>query len=467
MTNRPKQQYPDANQNIDLAKIEKEILKFWQDNQIFEQSIAIRSNQGKIQELENYDEDNTSPVINNCSLNDHRHCRHEEVDSDNNNFVFYDGPPFANGLPHYGHLLTGFIKDIFARYQTMKGKKVDRRFGWDTHGLPVEMETEKELTKQENRAISGQIAIQEYGIDKFNQACRQSVMKYADKWEEYVTRQGRFVDFRNSYKTMDLSYMESVIWAFKELYNKGLIYEKLRVVPYSWACQTPLSNFETRMDNAYRQKESKAITVKFNLKNIENIIQEINHSKRITNESNNTEYNNKSAMIFVAEELLKYCDRINRINILVWTTTPWTLPSNLALAINRDIEYSLIIKNPDQINNQENIEALIIAKNLISKYPKELENYLELSVFKGSLLLGLNYRPIMPYLTDHSKLINCKNAFTILHGDFVSINDGTGIVHIAPAFGEEDQALCEIYNIPTICPVDEAGKFTSQIYDIY
>ena len=231
--------YPQPNQNLDLANIEKEILKFWQENQVFEKSIEIRNFD------ENHEEDIVSPVEESCKLNNHNHCNHLNFSNDNarNEFVFYDGPPFANGLPHYGHLLTGFIKDLFARYQTMKGKKVERKFGWDTHGLPVEMETEKELTAKEGRAISGQIAIQEYGIEKFNQACQSSVMKYADKWEEYVTRQGRFVDFKDSYKTMDVSYMESVIWAFKELYDKGLIYEKLRVVPYSWACQTPLSNF--------------------------------------------------------------------------------------------------------------------------------------------------------------------------------------------------------------------------------
>ena len=251
-----KSRYPQANQNLDFAKMEEEILRFWQAEKIFEKSVEIRN-------FDNLEEDNVSPVIEACALKSHVECRHEKEEKPE--FVFYDGPPFANGLPHYGHLLTGFIKDLVARYQTMKGKKVERRFGWDTHGLPVEMETEKELTAREGYQISGQIAIQEYGIEKFNDACRKSVMKYADDWENYVTRQGRFVDFKNSYKTMDINYMESVIWAFKQLHEKGLLYEDFRVVPYSWACQTPLSNFETRMDNAYRQKASKAITVKFEL----------------------------------------------------------------------------------------------------------------------------------------------------------------------------------------------------------
>jgi len=225
-----KSHYPAANQNIDFAKMEEEILRFWQAEKIFEKSVEIRN-------FEGLEEDNVSPILEPCALKDHANCRHQKEEK--SEFVFYDGPPFANGLPHYGHLLTGFIKDLVARYQTMKGKKVERRFGWDTHGLPVEMETEKELTAREGYQISGQIAIQEYGIEKFNDACRKSVMKYAETWENYVTRQGRFVDFKNSYKTMDLNYMESVIWAFKQLFDKGLLYEDFRVVPYSWACQTP------------------------------------------------------------------------------------------------------------------------------------------------------------------------------------------------------------------------------------
>ena len=193
--------YPETKANPNLADFESEIQKFWQENKIFEKSVKG-------------DEDKE--------------------------YVFYDGPPFANGLPHYGHLLTGFVKDIFARYHTMKGEKTERKFGWDTHGLPVEMEVEKQL------GVSGQSAIKEYGIDKFNDACRESVMKYSGDWKEYVSRQARWVDFSGGYKTMDVNYMESVIWAFKQLYTKGLVYEDMRVMPYSWKCQTPLSNFETR-----------------------------------------------------------------------------------------------------------------------------------------------------------------------------------------------------------------------------
>jgi len=166
-----------------------------------------------------------------------------------NEYVFFDGPPFANGLPHYGHLLTGFVKDVVPRYQTMRGRRVERRFGWDCHGLPAEMEAEKEL------GVSGRAAIQHYGIARFNEHCRTSVMRYTQEWERYVTRAGRWVDFRNDYKTMDLSYMESVIWAFKQLWDKGLVYEGVRVLPYSWAAETPLSNFETRLDDATRERQ--------------------------------------------------------------------------------------------------------------------------------------------------------------------------------------------------------------------
>ncbi len=414
--------YPDANQNLDFAKMEEDILKFWQEQKIFEKSVEMRNFSTEL------DEDNTSPVVNPCSLKDHKNCRHEK--NEKNEFVFYDGPPFANGLPHYGHLLTGFIKDLVARYQTMKGKKVERRFGWDTHGLPVEMETEKELTKQHGKPISGQIAIQEFGIEKFNDACQKSVMKYADDWENYVTRQGRFVDFKNSYKTMDLNYMESVLWAFKELHNKGLLYEDFRVVPYSWACQTPLSNFETRMDNAYRQKASKTAKVKFYLKEIPSFLQ-------------------------------KFSTIDTKIALIAWTTTPWTLPSNLALAIGEKIEYALIKKD---------YEILILAKNLVEKFAKDLGEHEVVGSVMGKELVGLSYQQLFPHnnnFQNEAGGVSLKNestkVFTVLAGDFVSTEEGTGIVHIAPGFGEDDQLLCKTNGIPTICPVDEGGKFNSLI----
>lgn len=324
----------------------------------------------------------------------------------NEEFIFYDGPPFANGLPHYGHLLTGFVKDLFARYQTMRGKRVDRRFGWDCHGLPAEMYAEKKLN------ISGKLAIEDYGIKKFNNFCKESVLKYTSEWQEYVTRQARWVDFGNDYKTMDKNYMESVIWAFKELYNKGLVYQSMKVMPYSWACETPVSDFETRIDNSYREKHSKAVTLRFELVDGTQVI-----------------------------------EGYKAVVLAVWSTTPWTLPSNLAIAVGKEIDYVVVEKDG---------VAIIIAKNLLPKYKKELRNHI-IKRIKGADLIGLKYNPPFNYFKGH------KNAFSILHADFVTTEDGTGIVHVAPGFGEDDQILCERNNIKLVCPVDSAGKFTHPV----
>ncbi|MFN5383021.1 MAG: isoleucine--tRNA ligase [Alphaproteobacteria bacterium] len=324
-------------------------------------------------------------------------------------FVFYDGPPFANGLPHYGHLLTGFIKDLFARFQTMLGNKVERRFGWDCHGLPAEMAAEKDLN------LSGKVDIEKYGIGNFNDYCRTSVLKYTNEWEDYVNRQARWVDFENDYKTMETPYMESVLWAFKELHKKGLIYESYRVMPYSWACETPVSDFETRMDNSYREKVSKALTVKFKL---------------------------KEAPAVLARKY-KAC------YMVAWTTTPWTLPSNLALAVSKDIKYVCVEKDD---------EVLIFAQDLVHKYEDQVGDHI-IAELKGSDLIGLAYDPLFDYFADH------PNAFVVLHGDFVSTEDGTGIVHIAPGFGEDDQLLCKQHNIDVVCPVDTAGKFIHPVRD--
>ena len=355
------------NTNLNFAKIEQDVLKKWKKENTFQKSLKGT----------------------------------EE-------FIFYDGPPFTNGLPHYGHLLTGFIKDIFARYQTMKGKKVDRKFGWDCHGLPAEMQSEKEL------GLSGGVEIEQYGIDKFNEHCRKSVLKYIKEWKDYVNRQARWVDFENGYKTMDIKYMESVLWAFKELYNKDLIYKSMRVMPYSWACETPVSDFETRIDNSYREKKSKAITVAFKLQKISSFLN-------------------------------KYKD----IRLLAWTTTPWTLPSNLALAVGKNIEYVGISKDD---------KLYIIAKNLSKKYEKELGDKI-VENFLGKDIVGCKYQPLYPYFKNH------KNAFQILHGEFVTTEDGTGIVHMAPGFGEDDQVLCGKNGIEVVCPVDRAGKFTYPVAD--
>ncbi len=384
--------YPKTNSSPDFPALEQEVLDFWQREQVFEASVARNPEMA---------EDGTSNV-----------------------FRFFDGPPFANGLPHYGHLLTSCVKDIFPRYQTMKGKKVPRRFGWDCHGLPAEMEAEKEL------GIQGQLAIEAYGIEKFNAQCRTSVMKYTQDWQDYVNRQARWVDWEDEYKTMDTDYMESVIWAFKELHKKGLIYQGHKVVPYSWACETPLSNFETRMDNAYREKKSKAVTVAFRLKEIS-------------------------------------------IDILAWTTTPWTLPSNLALAVGPDVTYVLIAKDCwDEASNK----ALPSKEYLVSevfyethkdslfegfeKAEKVFSNQVTLQFpIKGSELVGLSYEPLFPYFA------KTPDAFRVLAGDFIEEGSGTGIVHLAPGFGEDDMRVCAAEGIPVVCPVDAGGKFTAEVPD--
>ena len=388
-----KKYYPDVDQNLEFSKMEEKILDFWNKNKIFEKSIDIRK--------------------------------------DGEEFVFYDGPPFASGLPHYGHMLAGYIKDTFARYQTMLGKKVERIFGWDCHGLPAEMGVEKET------GISGRKAIEEYGIDKFNDLCKTSVMKYVNEWKHYVNRSGRWVDFDNGYKTVNLKYMESVIWVFKQLYDKGLLYEDFRVMPYSWTCQTPVSNAETKQDNSYREKADKAITVKF--KFTENSVKEF--KEKLNNET----LNNSTLPLY----------------FLAWTTTPWTLPSNLALAVNKDVDYVLVEKNE---------ECYVIGKETLGKYKKELAideegNFNILAEFKGEILLGLYYEPILPYIKDLPEVQESKKAFSVLHGDYVTTTDGTGIVHTAPGFGEDDNIVCKKYGIPTVCPVDDAGCFVAPIND--
>ena len=359
-------QFPDLNSKPNFSEIEEEILKFWGKDETFNKTL----NKGQSSE-----------------------------------FVFYDGPPFANGLPHYGHLLTGFVKDIIPRFQTMLGNKVDRRFGWDCHGLPAEMESEKEL------GVSGRAEIIKFGVGNFNDHCQKSVMKYTQEWEKSVNRQARWVDFDNDYKTMDISYMESVIWAFKELWKKGLVYEKDRVMPYSWKAETPISNFETRLDDSYREREDPAVTVKFNL-------------------SEKSEYPNTS--------------------ILIWTTTPWTLPSNLAVAVNKELDYLLIS------NGSEN---LIIGEFALSKYENELTEFKIEKKMVGSDLVGLEYSPVFKYFEKQ------PNAFRILPAEFVNTEEGTGIVHMAPGFGEDDQVICEENNIKTVCPVDSRGQFTSEVSD--
>ncbi len=327
-----------------------------------------------------------------------------------NEFVFYDGPPFANGLPHYGHLLTGYVKDIVPRYQTMRGRHVERRFGWDCHGLPAELEAMSQLglkTKDE---------ILDLGIEKFNDACRSSVLKYTEEWQDYVTRQARWVDFDHDYKTLDPTFMESVLWAFKTLYDKGLIYEGWRVLPYCWNDETPLSSHELRMDeDVYQIRNDPAVTVGLRLE---------------------------------TGELA-----------LVWTTTPWTLPSNLAIVVRPDIDY--VVVESDFTGTSE---RYVLAEARVGSYARELfgdpaANYEDHLVERltGADLLGRSYTPPFDYYVGH------ENAFRIVPADFVTTEDGTGLVHTAGAFGEDDLEVTDANQIEAVMPVGPDGRFTAPV----
>jgi isoleucyl-tRNA synthetase len=321
-------------------------------------------------------------------------------------FVFYDGPPFANGLPHYGHLITGYVKDVVPRFRTMQGYRVERRFGWDCHGLPAEVEAERLL------GISGKTGIVAMGIEKFNQACRESVLRYTREWQDYVTRQARWVDFSHDYKTLDLPYMESVMWAFKRLWDKGLVYQGFKVLPYCWRCETPLSNHELRMDDdTYAERQDPSVTVRFKLETGE--------------------------------------------WLLAWTTTPWTLPSNLAVAVGADISYVVVAKDG---------ERYILARDRQAAYERELEGAAVEGTLTGAELAGRRYEPLFPYLADAEKF-GTGDAFRVILSDDVTTEDGTGVVHMAPAYGEADALACTAAGIPTVLTVDEQARFTSVVPD--
>ena len=367
--------YPEVDPSPSFPDLERAILASWETHGTFERSVRQRK--------------------------------------DAPEYVFYDGPPFANGLPHYGHLLTSYVKDIVPRFQTMRGKRVERRFGWDCHGLPAELEVEKQL------GISGRHKILELGIETFNAHCRESVMKYTGEWRDYVTRMARWVDFDDDYKTMDRSYMESVLWAFKTLWDKGLVYEGFRVMPYSWAMESTVSNFETRMDNAYRERQDPAATVGFRLADADGLPGAASAA----------------------------------VDVLAWTTTPWTLPSNLALAVGPELEYAVVAHEG---------RRLVLGAGALAKYARELGEGEELELLgkvAGSDLVGRKYTPLFPYFEGH------PGAFRVLAGDFVTTEDGTGVVHLAPGFGEDDQRVCEAAGIELVCPVDERGCFTSEVSD--
>lgn len=344
---------------------EKAVLNFWENNRLFEKSVENRHN---------------NPLFN-----------------------FYDGPPFATGLPHYGHLLAGTIKDVVLRYKTMKGYYVPRRFGWDCHGLPVENEIEKAY------GLSGAASIEEFGIDRFNEACRSIVLRYTKEWEAIVKRMGRWVDFGQTYRTMDVSFMESVWWVFRELYNRGLVYEGLKVMPFSAKLGTPLSNFEASEN--YKDVDDPSLTVAFQSK-----------------EDPNTYF-------------------------LAWTTTPWTLISNLALMVNPAIEYVKIL------DHQTGRHYILAAQRLAAYYKEENKDYTVVDKFLGSHLVGKHYQPLLPYFASRAS----QNVFRIIAEENVTMEEGTGIVHTAPAFGELDFYACAREGIDPVCPVDNNGQFTAEI----
>ena len=343
---------------------EARVLKFWQKHRIFQQSVNDRTDR---------------PI-----------------------FSFYDGPPFATGLPHYGHLLAGTIKDVIPRYKTMKGFYVPRRFGWDCHGLPIEQEIEKAFN------LSGAPAIEAFGIDNFNEECRKIVLRYTEEWKGTVNRMGRWVDFDQTYRTMDLTFMESVWWVFKQLFEKGLVYEGYKVMPFSAKLGTPLSNFEAGEN--YRDVDDPALTVAFQL------------------------------------------DSDPTTSILAWTTTPWTLISNLALMVGPEIDY---VKIRDLKANHN----YILAKSRLSTVYKEETDYEIVDEFKGEKLNRLTYSPLFPHFADQKE----NGAFRVILEPTVSLDDGTGVVHAAPAFGEVDFYACKREGITLVCPVNNNGLFNDEV----
>lgn len=356
-----------VNPKVDFPALEENVLKFWEDEKIFEKSV------------ENRPEDNP--------------------------FVFYDGPPFATGLPHFGHFVPGTIKDAIPRFKAMKGYQVERRFGWDCHGLPVEYEMQKTLN------LAGYSDINAYGVGAFNEKCRSIVLRYTAEWKKAITRLGRWVQFEGGYRTMDCDYMESVWWIFKTLYEKGLIYEGYNILPFSPGLSSPLSNFEVNL-GGYKDVVDPAITVKFAV------------------------------------------DGQKDTYFLAWTTTPWTLPSNLALALGPDIDYV-------KVRDKESGEKYILGKERLGAYYKTEDAYEILEHHKGTELAGMTYEPLFPYFAHLKK----QGAFITVLGDYVTIEDGCGIVHTAPGFGVDDYEVLKGTGIPVVCPIDLECRFTDEVPD--
>ena len=365
--------FDPVSNKVDFNKIETEVLAFWEKNDIFKKS--LRQTEGKP------------------------------------DFVFFDGPPFATGLPHYGHLLASAIKDIIPRYQTMRGRHVERRFGWDTHGLPIE------ALAQDALGVSGVQAIQELGVDRFNEQCRSMVLRYVSEWRTIVTRIGRWVDFDHDYKTMNFEFMESVWWAFKQLWDQGRIYKSHRIMPYSWKLNTPLSNFEAGSN--YKDVQDPTVTVRTPVRTGAD----------------------------PAWGPVTY--------LLVWTTTPWTLPENLAICAGPDIDYVVVRDLSDPAR-----PCYVMAEALLPTIFRKEADREVVTRLKGTQLKGWTYEPIFPYFADQA----ANGAFVVLNDGYVTTEDGVGLVHIAPAYGEDDFRVCKANGLKAfVDPLDSSCNFTSQL----
>ncbi|GHV43810.1 isoleucine--tRNA ligase [Spirochaetia bacterium] len=390
--------YKAVDPRVSFPKLEEEVLAFWEKNHIFEKSVSQREGRQE--------------------------------------FVFYDGPPFATGLPHFGHFVPNTIKDIIPRYQAMKGKKVERRFGWDCHGLPVENLIEKEL------GLNSKTDIEKYGVAEFNEACRVSVLRYVKEWEHVISRLGRWVDFDHDYKTMDSDYMETIWWVMKSLWDKGLLYEGHYILPYCPRCATVLSNHELNL-GGYRDVHDPAITLRFKVTGT-------------APASTASACPLSGTAVPGGGSLADSFD--DHTYLLAWTTTPWTLPSNLALTLGPDIDYVMV---QDNAGSDGKPDRYILAEARLPAYYKNAEDYKIIWRMKGADLIGITYEPLFPYFKEAAE----QNAFRTYAGDFVSTEDGTGIVHTAPGFGEDDARVLKGTGVPVICPIDAECRFTAEVSD--
>ncbi len=375
---------------VNFPEQEEKILSFWAKNDIFKKSIINREGASE--------------------------------------YVFYDGPPFATGLPHFGHFVPSTIKDIIPRYQTMKGKKVERRFGWDCHGLPVENLIEKEL------GLNSKTDIEKFGVAEFNEACRASVLRYVNEWRQTITRLGRWVDFDNDYKTMEPDYMESIWWVMKSLWEKGLLYQGSYILPYCPRCSTVLSNHELAQ-GGYKDVHDPAITVRFKVTGtVKGLAADSTFAKG-------------------SGEQLPIAD--GTAYLLAWTTTPWTLPSNLGLTLGPDVDYVMV---------KDGNERYILAESRLGAYYKEPAACEIVWKKKGAELEGIAYEPLFPYFANlKTNEDGSPGAFRTFLGDFVTTEDGTGIVHTAPGFGEDDNRVFKGSGVPSVCPIDAECRFTAEV----